>query len=363
MLEPHQFGEFDLTDDNGEYRHHFKSRIKSDSNPDAKKIKRLVKEISTLSTGLPLFPESSILMRVDSERLDVMQAIIIGPKDTPYSNGCFQFDIYCPPEYPSSPPVINLQTTGNGTVRFNPNLYNCGKVCLSLLGTWRGGPNEKWHEDTSTLLQVLVSIQSLIFVEKPYFNEPGFESSMNTPKGDQQSKAYNEGIKIATLKWALLDQLKSPSPGFEEAIKIHFRLKRDEIMEQCYEWLKEDKSSKTAGHYEKMQKFVDELAKELQALDPSKPLKLPPLNDSTEDPIEDKEKILKRWENAMGILDFVPSFPLALCVKGLELNQDKIEDAVNWLLEKGEGYLFDHPELFNVKRPEVTEKPQTQAKK
>lgn len=30
---------------------------------------------------------------------------------------------------------VNLQTTGKGTVRFNPNLYNCGKVCLSLLGT------------------------------------------------------------------------------------------------------------------------------------------------------------------------------------------------------------------------------------
>jgi hypothetical protein len=29
---------------------------------------------------------------------------------------------------------VNLQTTGKGTVRFNPNLYNCGKVCLSLLG-------------------------------------------------------------------------------------------------------------------------------------------------------------------------------------------------------------------------------------
>ena len=29
---------------------------------------------------------------------------------------------------------VNLQTTGGGSVRFNPNLYNCGKVCLSLLG-------------------------------------------------------------------------------------------------------------------------------------------------------------------------------------------------------------------------------------
>lgn len=31
-----------------------------------------------------------------------------------------------------------LATTGGGKVRFNPNLYNNGKVCLSLLGTWSG---------------------------------------------------------------------------------------------------------------------------------------------------------------------------------------------------------------------------------
>jgi ubiquitin-protein ligase len=37
----------------------------------------------------------------------------------------------------------------------------CGKVCLSLLGTW-SGPG--WDPKRSTLLQVLVSIQSLIMV-------------------------------------------------------------------------------------------------------------------------------------------------------------------------------------------------------
>ena len=55
-------------------------------------------------------------------------------------------------------------------MRFNPNLYNCGKVCLSLLGTWPGRPEEQWTSQ-STLLQVLVSIQSMILVELPYFNE------------------------------------------------------------------------------------------------------------------------------------------------------------------------------------------------
>ena len=53
----------------------------------------------------------------------------------------------------------------------------CGKVCLSLLGTW-AGPG--WNPAKSTLLQVLVSIQSLILVPDPYFNEvrPAFLSSL-----------------------------------------------------------------------------------------------------------------------------------------------------------------------------------------
>lgn len=46
---------------------------------------------------------------------------------------------------------VKFLTTGGGCVRFNPNLYVCGKVCLSLLGTWSG---PAWHPATSTLLQV-----------------------------------------------------------------------------------------------------------------------------------------------------------------------------------------------------------------
>lgn len=39
-------------------------------------------------------------------------------------------------------------------MRFNPNLYNCGKVCLSLLGTWSGGQGEGWDAHSSSALQV-----------------------------------------------------------------------------------------------------------------------------------------------------------------------------------------------------------------
>ena len=82
-------------------------------------------------------------------------------------------------------------TTGGGTVRFNPNLYANGKVCLSLLGTWSGEP---WMPQKSTLLQVLVSILAMIFVSKPYFNEPGYQSQEGTARGKEKNDEYNKKI-------------------------------------------------------------------------------------------------------------------------------------------------------------------------
>ena len=43
-----------------------------------------------------------------------------------------------PPAYPCDCPKVELVTTGQGSVGFNPNLYANGKVCLSILGTWAG---------------------------------------------------------------------------------------------------------------------------------------------------------------------------------------------------------------------------------
>lgn len=54
--------------------------------------------------------------------------LITGPADTPYANGCFLCDVFFPVEYPNKPMLVNLATTGNSTVRFNPNLYADGKV-------------------------------------------------------------------------------------------------------------------------------------------------------------------------------------------------------------------------------------------
>ena len=51
---------------------------------------------------------------------------------TPYALGLFAFDVFCPAEYPAIPPLVHLETTGGGTVKFNPNLYADGKVPTRL---------------------------------------------------------------------------------------------------------------------------------------------------------------------------------------------------------------------------------------
>ena len=68
-----------------------------------------------------------------------LRPCVAGPEGTPYSGGAFVFDVYFPSGYPEKPPMVNMDTTGGGRVRFNPNLYADGKVCLSLLGTWHSG--------------------------------------------------------------------------------------------------------------------------------------------------------------------------------------------------------------------------------
>lgn len=79
--------------------------------------------------------ETDVLIMKCSSPLSVqLHALLTGPFDTPYEGGFFYFLIRCPPDYPIRAPRVRLMTTGNGTVRFNPNLYKNGKVCLSILG-------------------------------------------------------------------------------------------------------------------------------------------------------------------------------------------------------------------------------------
>jgi ubiquitin-protein ligase len=151
--------------------------------------------------------------------------MLTGPEGTPYHGGCFLFDVLFPARYPDVPPLLSLDTTGGGRARLNPNLYADGKVCLSLLGTWHGSDaSEKWDADAANLWRVLVSVQGMILVADPYFNEPGVEAVRGTPEGDAASARYNARLSLNVVRHAMNGMLDAPPPGFEEVVKEHFRL-------------------------------------------------------------------------------------------------------------------------------------------
>lgn len=124
--------------------------------------------------------------------------LMVGPEGTPYEKGLFLFEYKCPSTYPINPPKVTFLTNGRSTkVRFNPNLYDTGLVCLSILGTFSGPPWTAIH----TLESVFVSIQSLLN-EHPYGNEPGWEQA----KYGQASADYNERIAYYTILHAVIEQ-------------------------------------------------------------------------------------------------------------------------------------------------------------
>ncbi|RWS20709.1 ubiquitin-conjugating enzyme-like protein, partial [Leptotrombidium deliense] len=159
---------------------------------------RIQRDISALFSD----PIPGVVAIPEDEDITSVHALITGPFDTPYEGGFFYFIIRFPGDYPISPPRIKMMTTCNETVRFNPNIYRNGKVCLSILGTWTG---PAWSP-ALTLSSLLISIQSLLN-ENPFYNEPGYErgSSHSNPKDVSR---YNEIIKHETIRVAVCDMLE-----------------------------------------------------------------------------------------------------------------------------------------------------------
>lgn len=91
----------------------------------ANRMKKIFAQIASLHAPNAL--PDGIYVRYGEERPDMMRFLIIGPANTPYEHGIFEFDMLCGAEFPLKPPLVKFKTTGGGKVRFNPNLYQEGK--------------------------------------------------------------------------------------------------------------------------------------------------------------------------------------------------------------------------------------------
>ncbi len=194
--------------------------------------KRIVKEIQDLEKSRDLNKENGIYYYYDESNIKKLYVMIIGPKDSPYEDGFYFFEFTYPDNYPMNPPTAKYCTQGTieddkknkYNIRFNPNLYTCGKVCLSMLNTWQG---PGWVP-TNTISNVLVAIQALVLNDNPLENEPGFENL----KGEdaKKYKTYNEIIEYGNFMVAICNMIENPPVVFE-----HFKMDMIEYYKKNYD--------------------------------------------------------------------------------------------------------------------------------
>jgi len=171
---------------------------------------------------------------------------IIVSENEPYLGGMFEFHAFFPEDYPLNPPKVQLITTGNNTIRFNPNLYADGKVCLSLLGTWSG---EQWSPAVNNLVHIIQAISVMILTDQPVQNEPAYSTDKYFDHPDLKItndlllvRKYKYQIKYFTLKLAIIDQLKDKTSVFHKFYEKYFFEKKEQIMKSFEYYLSESKT-------------------------------------------------------------------------------------------------------------------------
>ena len=179
-----------------------------------KNQRRLLRDVVMLIKS-PL-TSNGIYYSHDEDNMLKGYAVIFGPDDSLYRYGAYMFKFNYPTEYPFVPPKLTY-LTNDGKTRFNPNLYRNGKVCISLLNTWKG---EQWTS-CQTIESILLSLVALLHNE-PLLNEPGIK------KTHRDFKSYNSIIQYKNYETAILGVLtqKILPPtfsGFFSIIKKHFK--------------------------------------------------------------------------------------------------------------------------------------------
>lgn len=189
--------------------HHF-----SEEQPtsDRRHAARVMKEHKMLRRGLPAGAFASTW----EGNTNLIRFVLLGPLGTPYELAPFVVDVSLAPPFPQQPPACFFhswtQRTG-GPV--NPNLYEDGKICLSLLGTWPGASaGDTWNATSSTLLQVVVSLLGLVLVREPFFNEAGFDVRAGSADAATPSALYSERVFLRARAF-ITEALRRDLSGIE----------------------------------------------------------------------------------------------------------------------------------------------------
>eukprot|EP01053_Blabericola_migrator_P008393 Blabericola_migrator_1__8392@NODE_436_length_8493_cov_87_644434_g342_i0_p5_GENE_NODE_436_length_8493_cov_87_644434_g342_i0NODE_436_length_8493_cov_87_644434_g342_i0_p5_ORF_typecomplete_len156_score0_26UQ_con/PF00179_26/5_1e44ProkE2_B/PF14461_6/1_5e07RWD/PF05773_22/0_13_NODE_436_length_8493_cov_87_644434_g342_i059466413 len=147
---------------------------------------RLIREVREYHAH----PEPDIQLSVSQNSLFDWDAVITGPRDTPFAGGKFKLKIKCPNDYPMLPPNIHFITP-----IFHPNVHwTTGEICLDVLkSNW----TPAW-----TLQFVCRALIALMC-------DPNADSPLNCDAGNLvrsgDLRGYNSLARMYTVEYALED--------------------------------------------------------------------------------------------------------------------------------------------------------------
>lgn len=144
-------------------------------------LRRIQKELLDFKTDPPFNCSAG----PTTDNLFAWEGCIVGPSDSPYSDGIFKLHIRFPIDYPFKPPHVQFMTK-----IFHPNINSAGIICLDIL-------KNQWSP-ALTISKVLLSITSLLTDPNP--EDPLVPDIANMYKRERAK--YEENARIWTNKYA-----------------------------------------------------------------------------------------------------------------------------------------------------------------
>lgn len=201
----------------------------------ARATKRILKDITDLINNIQELNKNNIFFYINDENIFEIYFLLVGTVNTPYNGGFYFFKFNFCNEYPIKPPTVKFMST-SGNIRFNPNLYTCGKVCLSIINTWQG---PRWTP-TQTITSVLFSLQAMVLNEMPLTNEPGFEDHPIIELNKYNSIILHENYRVNVNK--ILNNQPVPFEKFKNIMHKSFFNNFNKFYDHLNELIKDESS-------------------------------------------------------------------------------------------------------------------------
>jgi ubiquitin-protein ligase len=184
-------------------------------------MNRIMKEIAIVQKSTDMFID------VDEKDMTSFKVMLFGPPDSVYHHGIFIFEMKLPNNYPFTVPSVKFLTGGMIHARIHPNLYEDGKVCLSILNTWAAND---WSP-LLTIEKVFITIRALLD-NNPITHEPSYK---NYKEDNPSSIAYNVNARYYSLK-SILDvytfyHTASPESPFHRHIMTYLTENKQSILD------------------------------------------------------------------------------------------------------------------------------------